>query len=426
MSPITSNVERPIAPVGFDPLSPVYNEEPHEFWYANAGDQRVLFYEPMNCWIVVGRDEMASVLIDTNNFSSHMYQAVPPTEALRERLPEETLAIAPRLMDIQFINTDPPEHSVQRRDIQRVFTARAVAEAEGEIRRKITALIDSFIADGSVEIMEKYAHASTIAVISGFIGMPDELIPHLPRWIGNFFSLMAPIGADLQIPDDVLEANYRGFAEAYGEIKEFLAERRANPKDDLISRMITSTRADGSPSMTDDQIITHTIELFSAGSDTTANLIGNAIRWVAERPELRKELAADPALWANVVEESLRRSGIVNTLGRVTTADVELGGVTIPAGSLTLVIPAAAGSDSRTFENALEFDPHRPDLDSHIAFGAGRHMCPGNALARLEARIALEELFTRIPDLTLTDETVEHTAAMTVRNIVSLNASWTV
>ncbi|MEV0688123.1 cytochrome P450 [Nocardia sp. NPDC050378] len=416
----------PTCPMGFDPLSPAYLEEPHRFWHYNVGDDRVFYYEPMKCWVVTGRDEVSQAFVDSAHFSSHIFQAVQPTAELRERLPKEIQELPADLMQHTIINLDPPDHTTQRKVVQRVFTPRVVQESEDAIRARVNGLIDTFIDRGSCEIMGEYAHALTIGVISQMIGLPEDMLPKLPRWIGSFFGLMAPIGADSQYATDELEGHYLGLADAVAEVKVFLAERQAHPTADLASRMVAATNPDGSRAMSDEQIITHIIELFAAGSDTTANLIGHTIRWVAERPELRKQLADDPDLWTGVIEESLRRSGIVNTLGRVTMAEVEIGGITIPARSLVLLIPAGAGSDPRTFAAALDFDPARADLDSHIAFGGGRHMCIGAPLARLETRLALEELFRRIPDLAIPEQKVEYTGAMTVRGIKALTATWPV
>jgi cytochrome P450 len=189
--------------------------------------------------------------------------------------------------------------------------------------------------------------------------------------------------------------------------------------------MLQATNEDGTPAMSYDHILGHVVGLAVAGSETTAGLMGEMVRCFSAEPEVLEEVLGTPELWDNAVEESLRRWAVVNNLLRVTTADVEVGDVTIPARSAVLLNIAGANSDATVFDDPLRFDLHRANRDDHLGFGVGRHFCSGAPLARLEAKCALEELYRRIPDLrAVPDQEIAYKPAATTRGLKRLLASW--
>jgi cytochrome P450 len=168
-------------------------------------------------------------------------------------------------------------------------------------------------------------------------------------------------------------------------------------------------------------------ELVAAGNDTTANLIPHMLMYLCENPDQDKEVRANPALLADVVEETLRRRGTSPGLFRLTTKDVDINGTKIPEGSLIWLLFIGGGLDESHFPNSEKFDIHRPNKEKHLAFGHGRHSCLGNPLARLEARVAFEELFRRIPDIHVKPgQKLEYLPAMTVTTLNHLQVEWTV
>lgn len=417
-------------PVSFHPLSMTFLEEPHEFWRSNDHDP-VFYFEPMNAWIVAGWEECQKGLIDFKTFSSNTVQAVRLTPELKNRIPENIQEIPPRLINRAFINLDPPHHNVNRRNAQRAITPRHVAESEESIRDMAVDIISSLKEKGSADLMNEFTHPFTLSAIASFAGFPQEALPSFRRWIDDWFALIEParpedVDAPLPYSEEELEARYLRLGEAYDFFHEYLTERQANPGDDLASRMLTDKNPDGTPAMSYDDILARMIEFAAAGSDTTANLIGYMVRLFTEEPHLLKRVQENPDLWPETIEEGLRRFAIINCLMRVTTCETELGGVTLPAGAVVLFNIPGANSDERQFPDPLDYDPNRSNVDSHLAFGKGKHMCIGAPLARLEARVALEELYRQLPDLKADlDQELEYGAAIGLRGLKSMNVTWT-
>lgn len=411
-----------------DLLSPAVLHDPHEFWQS-ARENPVFFYEPMQCWVLTGRDDVARTLGDWKTFSSRTLRAAPLSPQARGRVPRDVQEIPAKLMSCAFINLDPPAHTVDRKNAQKAFTRPMVTATEPFIRTLSHDLIDGFTAIGRCELMEAYAHPLALGVIGHMVGFPPDRLPQFRNWIDDFFGLMEPARADPDAPSlappDEIEARYERVGEAWEFFREFLDDRRRNPGDDLASRMVLATNDDGTPAMTDEHILTHLLELAAAGSDTTANLIGHMVRHFTTHPELLDELRRGTVSWDDLIEESLRRWAIVTNLMRVTTVEVEVGGVRIPAGSVVLASLPGANGDDAWFADPLTIDPHRPNLNAHLAFGIGRHFCLGAPLARLEAKCALQDLYGRLPGLTAdAGQELDYHAAVTVRALKALDVSW--
>jgi cytochrome P450 len=428
----TDTVRSP-APEGFNPFSPGFLEDPHEFWQS-ARDNPVFFYEPLHCWVLSRHEDIGAAFRDWHSFSSRALRAVPLPAQSRERVPAEVRAIPPTIMKSTFINMDPPEHTVHRKNTQRALTRSRVAAAESRIRELANELIDGFAERGRCDLMADFCHPVTQSVIISMIGLSPETVPQVRTWIDDLFGLMIPdqgqsdeeAARQLPAPPEEIEARYLRLGEAYRLFESLLHERRANPTDDLASAMVQATSEDGTPAMSNDQIVTHLLgAMVAAGSETTANLIAQMVRYFSVHREVLDEVLATPDLWESAVEEGLRRWAIANNLLRVTTTDVEIGGVRIPAHSAVLINTAGANSDESVFPNPLEFDVHRDNLDQHLAFGVGRHFCLGAPLARLEARCALQELYRRLPSLAVEpDQPIEYNPAISVRGLKALQVSW--
>jgi hypothetical protein len=180
--------------------------------------------------------------------------------------------------------------------------------------------------------------------------------------------------------------------------------------------LVHTTTEDGSPALSDDKIITHIQEMIAAGNDTTANLMGSLVLYLSQQPEDWAELKANPELLPGAVEEGLRRRGSSIGMFRVTTQDVIVSGVEIEKGSMVFLGFQAAGHD---------VDIRRENADEHLSFGRGRHFCMGAPLARLEARLGLQTLFARIPDLDVVpDQPIEFAPTMTVSMLQHLAVVW--
>ena len=416
---------------GFDLLSPDYLRDPYPIMARAQRECPVFYYPPLDFWVVTRYEDVVSVLTDWQTFSSRAYRAVPVPPELCAAIPEQQQGIPAAIIDCNFVNIDPPAHTAERKKAQKTFTRKLIAQSEETVRAIANELIDGFIADGACDLMQDFSYRLSLGVIVAMIGIPAETMPQFRDWIDDFFSLMAPAHADSGEPPDVtlpigeLEERYHRVAEANEFFTRFLAERRRAPADDLATAMVQARNEDGTPAMTDTQIIAHLLEITAAGGDTTANLIGHMVRHLTRRPELLEEVRRDPSLWEAAIEEGLRLTGIASHQFRITTREVTIAGVTIPANSKVAAHLPAANTDAERFPDPLRFDLHRPNAGDHVAFGLGRHFCMGAPLARLEARSALEELYRRIPDIRADlEQPLEYVPAVTLRGMRHLSVRW--
>jgi cytochrome P450 len=282
----------------------------------------------------------------------------------------------------QLIFMDPPRHTALRKLVSRVFTARRVAALEDNIRTYIRGLIDSIAANGSTcEFQHEYATVIPSVVVGGMIGLDEQYIAPMRTWTEAF------IGTSTT---DALEAA----TNIYLMFAELLAERRRQPREDLMTALIDA-EIDGER-LSEQELLGFCLLLVLGGNDTTGSLIGSGMALLQRHPQQRELLRRDPSLWPRAIEEMTRIKSPTQALPRNTTRDVDLHGVSIPAGARVMLVWGAANHDEREFPDPDRFDITRT-AQRHAAFGHGAHFCMGSGLARLEARLAFTEWFDRFP-----------------------------
>jgi cytochrome P450 len=287
----------------------------------------------------------------------------------------------------QMIYMDPPRHTALRSLVSRAFTPKRVAEVESLTRAAARSLVDEIARrGGECELQHEYAAVIPSVVIARMIGVPDEHVADFRTWTESFL--------EIQGPED--------FAEAAGKIyalfTDLLAERRARPRDDMMTALIDA-EVDGQR-LSDAELLGFCLLLILAGNDTTSSLVGSGTVLLARHPDQRARLLADPSLWSTAIEEMNRIESPTQVLPRTAVRDVEVHGVTIPAGSRVMLVWGAANHDDREFPDPERFDITRK-VSRHLGFGHGIHYCLGANLARLEARVAFEEWHARFPDYRL-------------------------
>ena len=289
----------------------------------------------------------------------------------------------------QMIYFDPPRHTAMRALVSRAFTPKRVAEVEGLVRATARSLLDEVGAAGGCELQHSFAAVVPSVVIAKMIGVEEEHIPQFRGWTESFLEITGP--------SDYQEAA----GKIYGLFASLLAARRAEPHDDLMTALIEA-EVDGQR-LSDEELLGFCLLLILAGNDTTSSLIGSGMVLLAQNPDQRDRLVADPSLWPNAIEEMNRIESPTQVLPRTTTADITLHGVTIPAGSRVMLIWGSANHDEREFPAPERFDVTR-NVTRHLAFGHGIHYCLGANLARLEARVAFQEWHARFPRYELAGE----------------------
>jgi cytochrome P450 len=291
-----------------------------------------------------------------------------------------------------MIFLDPPEHDRLRQLVSRAFTNRRVTELEDHIREVCAGYLDPYVGSGGFDYVQDFGARLPSTIISTLLGVPEADREHVRHLIDTIFHIEPGVGM-------VNETSFGAQLELNAYFVEQLVDRRRAPRDDMMTGLVDAEIVDDEGArrrLTDQEAADFTNLLVSAGTETVARLLGWAAVVLADHPDQRAELAADPGLLPNAVEELLRFEAPSPVQGRFTTRDVELHGGVVPAGSKVLLLTGSAGRDERVFPDAHRFDVHRR-FEHHVSFGYGIHFCLGAALARMEGRIALEETLRRFP-----------------------------
>lgn len=297
--------------------------------------------------------------------------------------------------DTSMINRDDPEHQQQRMLVARQFTPRAVKQLEDRIRAVVTDLIDAIASEGHCESVDSLASPLPAILIGEKIGFPREMWPKIREWseITMHESGQNPPDGS---PSPISERSQNAIMEFAGAMMELIAQRRAEPKDDLIS--IWSTTEQGGRKWNEGEIISEALLVLDGGAETTRTVIGAIIRELALQPDQKQLLIDRPELLAETaVEEFIRWVTPILNMRRTVTVDYEFRGKQMKAGDEVLLMYASANRDERVFTDPDRFDVTRSP-NNHIGFGFGTHFCLGSSLARIEIRIMFEELIRRLPD----------------------------
>ena len=313
-----------------------------------------------------------------------------------------------------LILRDPPDHSWHKGLVTKVFTPSRMAALEGFVRDTSVALLDAMDGKEEVDFVHDFTVDLPLSVICELIEIPRDI----RREVHERANAVVARGDDR---DET--AAMTAMAEQHQIFQKLVEDRRANPRDDAITLLINTEVKDeegGTRRLNDFEIASHFMELATAGHETVAKAIANGLIALHRFPEQRARLQSDPALIPAAVEELLRYDPPSQLQGRTTTEDVTLHGVTIPAGSKTMLLTGSAMRDERAFANPDVYDVGR-DLDQRsIYFGFGIHKCLGIHLARLEMRIAFEELFRRYPDYQIDPDRSYRAATSNLRGVSNL------
>jgi cytochrome P450 len=305
---------------------------------------------------------------------------------------------------------DPPAHTLHRKLMARMFTPRAVAALEPKIRELCAQCLDPLVGSTGFDLIAELGAVMPMRVIGMLIGIPEEdQVGFRER---SDERLRTEAGKPMDANADMGNEKFR----------EYLDWRSEHPSDDIMTMMLNAEFVDEhgvSRRLTRDELMIYLSVVAGAGNETTTKLIGWAGKLLADHPDQRARLVADPSMIPAAVEELLRYEPASRQIARYVTTDVEWYGETVPEGSVMLAVVGAANRDDRRWEDPERFDVFRPPI-SHIAFGHGIHFCLGASLARIEARIAIEELLKRFPHWDVDDAGARLAQTSTVRGYDAL------
>ena len=314
---------------------------------------------------------------------------------------------------MSFLAMDPPMHGRMRALVSRGFTPRRVAQLEPQIRALTVTHLDSALEQGSFDFVDDLAGKLPMDVISELIGVPEADRDEVRRLSDLLVHREEGV-------DDVPPAGVEAAFTLIAYYSDMLAQRRARPTDDLTSALLEA-ELDGDR-LTDDEIMGFLFLMVVAGNETTTKLLANAWYWAGQNPSERVKPFADLSRIPAWIEETLRYDTSSQMLARTTTEDVELYDTVIPAGHRVVLIAGSANRDERAFDRPDAYDLDRPDrqLQQIASFGFGRHFCLGAALARLEARVCLEELVARVADYDIDQTGATRVHSVNVRGFAHL------
>ena len=395
----------------FQPFINPQLEDPYSF-YQRARSEEPLFYSPLLKGYVLTRyDDILTVLKDPVRFSSA--DTLSPIVEFTPQVFEELRQGFPLVRDL--VDSDGDEHKRLRAPFVKVFAPERLDLMEDSIRAIANSLLDDFVNHGQADIISQFAYPLPLEAILTMYGIPLDKMASLKNWC---YDMNALISSPLT-PEQQVECA-RSMVAMQHFVAGLIESRRNAPQNDLISDVLTSD-------LNMAELVRILVGLIQAGHKTSSHLIGNALKHLLERPQLWQAICDDPSLIPTALEEVLRYDAPIPAMSRTTTQDVELAGVTLAKGTRLFLMYASANRDETKYIDSDRFDIQRFQEVSanHLAFGHGVHHCIGSNLARREARIALEILSQRLPNLRISpNQELTHVPTMIFRGYTHLKVEW--
>jgi cytochrome P450 len=382
--------------VYYDPYDFDIDTDPYPIW-KRLRDEKPLYYNDKHDFYALSR------WVDVEKCSSDWPTYISSKGTLLELIKMD-FPIPPG----SIIFEDPPDHDVHRAMLSRVFRPKKIAELEPKIREFCARSLDPLIGAGGFDFVANLGAEMPMRTIGYLLGIPEE----------DQVAIREAVDASLRIGEDgkpvVSETNVADMGKMFEDYVEW---RSKHPSDDLMTEMLNAEFEDVDGTMRKlnrDELLGYINLIAAAGNETTTRLIGWTGKVLAEHPDQRAAVAADFSLIPNTIEELLRFEAPSPVQARYVTKDVEHYGQVVPAGNVMLLLTASANRDDRKFPNGDSFDIHRK-IDRHLSFGYGVHFCLGASLARLEGRVALEEVLKRFPTWDVDYDNAAQARTSTVR-----------
>ncbi|CDZ55975.1 cytochrome P450 [Neorhizobium galegae] len=375
--------------VSLDGRNPAFYSDPNRVYALLHEHCPTFHWEEQRQWFFTGYDQVNRLLRDRRFGRQILHIASREELGLPAPAPHlENFDLAERY---SLLELEPPEHTRLRTLVNRAFVSRHIERLRPEIAELAERLIDGFEGQGETELLSSFADIVPVTMIARMIGIPDEMGPQLLKWSHAYVGMYM-----FKRTEQDEHAADRAAGEFSDYVKGLIAERRGEPREDLLTHMIHTEHK--GQYLTDDELVSTTIVLLNAGHEATVHQIGNSVRVILESGLPPADLFRDEAATERTVEETLRICAPVHIFQRWALEDVEIDGLSFKRGDKVSLILAAANLDPNKFSDPLAFKPDRQEA-ANLSFGAGIHFCIGAPLARLELNTVLPILFRRLPGM---------------------------
>jgi cytochrome P450 len=381
----------------YDPFDIEIDNDPHPLWRRMREANPPLYFNEKFGFHALSRfDDVEKGLVDPDTYRSGRGSTLEVILAGFE--------IPPGLILFE----DPPIHDVHRGLMARVFTPKKMNAIEPKVREFCARTLDPLVGSGRFDFVTDLGAVMPMRTIGYLLGIPEQDQEAIRDQIDSAMR----ITGDEEVPD-----NAAAFADGGSMFVDYIEWRSKNPSDDLMTELLMVEFEDETGTrrrLSREEVLTYVMMLAGAGNETTTRLVGWTGKLLGEHPDQRREIAADHSLIPKAIEEILRYEAPSPVQARTLSRAVEHYGQVLPAGGIVLLLNGSANRDDRRFPDGDRFDIHR-QIGHHLSFGYGIHFCLGAALARLEGRVALDELLTRWPDWEVDWDNVVQAHTPTVR-----------
>ncbi|WSH22531.1 cytochrome P450 [Rhizobium ruizarguesonis] len=389
MIPSFLSIDRANRHVSLDGRNPAFYSSPNAVYDALHAHCPTFYWREQKQWFFTGYDHVSGLLRDRRFGRQILHIASREELGLAE--PMLHLASFDLSERYSLLELEPPEHTRLRTLVNRAFVSRHVEKMKPELAELANRLIDGFAEKREVELLSAFADIIPVTMIARMIGIPEEMGPQLLAW-SHAYVRMYMFGRTREQEEEA----ERAAKEFSDYVKTVITERRAEPRDDLLTHMIHTEHK--GQYLTEEELASTTIVLLNAGHEATVHQIGNSVRTILDSGCDPAELFRDEATTERTVEETLRICAPVHIFQRWALEPAEIDGVSFKRGDKVSLILAAANLDPAKFTDPLTFKPDRSEA-ANLSFGAGIHFCIGAPLARLELNVVLPILFERLAGL---------------------------
>jgi cytochrome P450 len=379
----------------FDPYDVEINADPYPAYERLREEAPIYHNDHYDFWALSRHEDVQKALVNWQVFSNTRSDILDIIKAGFDLPPGVILF------------EDPPLHTMHRGLMSRVFTPRRMAELEDQVRELCVRCLDPLVGEERFDIVAELGSMMPMRVIGMLLGIPEQ--DQVAVRNKTDANLRTEPGKPMDIKEDQI-ANGAMFT-------EYIEWRSQHPSDDLMTQLLRAEFEDEHGEkrrLTRQEVLTYTTVIAGAGNETTGRLIGWLAKVLAEHPDQRRAVVQDRSLIPNVIDETLRFEPTGHATARYVTEDIEYYGTTVPAGSPILLLIASANRDHRRYDDPDVYDIHRDDIQ-HLTFGYGIHFCLGANLARLEGRVALDELLNRFPEWDVDYDDIKLAPTSTVR-----------